>query len=57
MLHSIRIKKIISKSTNLLENISTLQLSQKHLIFEINVAKEIEILITKRFNVYILVSI
>ena len=57
MLHSMRMKKRISKSTNILENISTLQLSQKHLIFEINVAKEIEILITKKFNVYILVSI
>ena len=39
----------MSKSTNILKNIDILQLS-KQLIFEINVAKEIEILIARNFN-------
>ena len=46
----------MSESTNLLENSDILQLSQKHLIFEINIAKEIEILITSKFYVCNLVS-
>ena len=41
------------ESTNILENIHIFQLSQKHLIFEMNVAKEIEILIARDFNVRI----
>ena len=44
------------ESTNILENIHIFQLSQKHLIFEMSVAKEIEILIARDFNVCILVS-
>ena len=33
--------KVKKKSTNKLENINILQLSQKHLIFEIDVAEQI----------------
>ena len=45
----------MAKSTNILEFISILQFSQMHLIFEINVSKEIKKMIAKKiaknFNV------
>ena len=44
------------QSTNILENIDILLLSQKSQISKINVAKEIDILITRNFNVCILVN-
>ena len=37
----------MAKSTNILEFISIVQFSQMHLIFEINVSKEIKKMITK----------
>ena len=40
-------EKIMAKSTNILEFISILQFSQMHLIFEINVSKEIIKMIAK----------
>ena len=56
---SMKMKERMSKSTNVLQNIDILQscLCEKLLTFEINVAKELEILITRNFDVYILVRI
>ena len=39
--------KIMAKSTNILEFASILQFSQMHLIFEINISKEIKKMIAK----------
>ena len=39
----------MAKSTNILEFITILQLSQMHLIFEINTAKEIKTMIATNF--------
>ena len=40
----------MAKSINILKFISILQFSQMHLIFEINVSKEINKMIAKNFN-------
>ena len=49
-------EKIVSKSTNILEQTIIFQLGQKYLIFHINVAKETENLVTRNLNVCILLS-
>ena len=40
----------MAKSIDILEVISILQFSQKHLIFEVNLSKEIKKMIAKQFN-------